>query len=100
MRGQRLLRQLMRENFIGMEDLKGHGRWKEIVASRVAVYRGLHAAGMSYSEIGRLCGRDHTSILYWLKKGRRERRLPYMQANTNRRRAHLAACKQAVDMAA
>lgn len=95
MRGQHLLRQLMLENFIGMEDLKGPGRWKEVVAKRVAVYRGLHAAGLNYSEIGRLCGRDPSSILYWLKKGRRDHVRPIMLARMRRER-----CKQPVDMAA
>lgn len=49
-------------------DVLGRGRTKRVAQARHAVMRALRDMGMSYPEIGRLLGRDHTTVLAALRK--------------------------------
>ncbi len=39
-----------------------------VVQARWEVYKALHDIGMSASQIGRIVGRDHTTVLHGLKR--------------------------------
>lgn len=51
----------------------GRDNFAELHAARRAFWRSLHAAGWAYARIGRLVGRDHTTILAGISGQRRER---------------------------
>lgn len=45
------------------EEILGRGRSKSIARARHSVFLSLRVRGLSYPEIGRLMGRDHTTVL-------------------------------------
>lgn len=50
-------------------DILGRGRCSRMVAARQEVMRRCRLAGYSYPQIGKYLGRDHTTVLYAIRKG-------------------------------
>ena len=50
------------------EEALGNGRSKQVCAGRRAIYAHLRELGFSLTEVGALLGRDHTTILYGIRK--------------------------------
>lgn len=73
MRGQSLLRHIMAELLIGKVDFYT-SRLYNNAEKRGEAMRRLHAAGLNSYEIARLVRRDHTTVLYWIRPGVRQRR--------------------------
>jgi chromosomal replication initiation ATPase DnaA len=65
-----LVERLSKRYGITTKDLMGDSRIPEIVAARHEVIRTLHERGLSASEVGRLMGRDHSTVLAVLSKAR------------------------------
>jgi len=53
---------------ITVEELRGRRRFKHIVAARVEFCKSLRAKNWSYPAIALFLNRDHTSIMYLLKR--------------------------------
>jgi len=51
------------KHFVNERELFGRVRTTELVEARVEFWKRLRAKGLSYPQIGRLVGRDHTTIL-------------------------------------
>lgn len=58
---------------ISRRDIKGPARFAHIVRARHAVCYIAHRAGVSYSQIARELGRDHTTISHAVDSERRRR---------------------------
>ena len=58
-----LLDEASREHFVSRDEILGRSRCQSIVAGRRALCRALRERGLSYPEIGRLVGRDHTTVM-------------------------------------
>lgn len=67
------------------EEVCGRVRTRGVAAARAEVMAAMRATGMTLSEIGRLFGRDHTSVMHACSPERREAR------NAERRVAHVRA---------
>jgi chromosomal replication initiation ATPase DnaA len=52
-------------------DLREKRRGTYLDRARTTAYRSLRRLGMSYGEIGRLMGRDHTAVLYAIRGEKR-----------------------------
>ena len=52
---------------VAAEEMLGAGRSRTVVAARRRLCVLLCEAGLSYPEIGRCMGRDHSSIMYLVK---------------------------------
>lgn len=63
-----LLRAAARDAKITIEALRGRGRDPRTIRARDLVCARLHAAGLSLPTIGRLVNRDHTTVLYAIRK--------------------------------
>jgi chromosomal replication initiation ATPase DnaA len=50
-------------NCVTVAEICGRERTGAVARARAAVWRSLRAAGLSFPEIGRLFGRDHTTIV-------------------------------------
>lgn len=65
-----LIRQISEETGVSVDDLQGRDRRKQYTSIRAAFVRAAHAAGHSYTKIGRfLGGRDHTTVMYLRARG-------------------------------
>lgn len=53
---------------LSVSDLLGHRRGQILDVARRDLYTCLYGSGFGYSEIGRLLGRDHTTILHAVRK--------------------------------
>jgi len=58
-----LVASIARRRGLRAKDVVGPGRNPPLVAARLELYRALRAQGWSYPMIGRLVGRDHTTVL-------------------------------------
>ena len=56
---------------IDWKTIVGHRRFQHMTMPRFEIYTVLRDNGYSSAKIGRICNRDHTSILYGVKKFRR-----------------------------
>lgn len=59
----RLVDETVRPFFVTREDALGRSRTLSVARARKAVYVALREKGLSYTEIGRLVGRDHTTVV-------------------------------------
>ena len=59
-----LIRFMEKECYIPEGSICGRGRRKEVVSARCAVVSVLRIRGWTYPQIGKLMGRDHTSIIH------------------------------------
>lgn len=50
-------------------DLLLHTRTPYATRARLVLYAALHSAGWAYSDIGRRCGRDHSTVMNGVKSG-------------------------------
>lgn len=50
------------------DDILGPKRWPRIVRARDALCCSLHGSGMASTDIGRLLGRDHSTVLTAIKR--------------------------------
>jgi chromosomal replication initiation ATPase DnaA len=50
-----------------VETLLGRSRFRTVAAARARLFQELRATGLSYPEIGRFCGRDHTTVMSALR---------------------------------
>lgn len=48
----------------------GHCRMKDVVAARYEVFSVLNASGLSIERIGKAFGKDHTTVLYGIRRHR------------------------------
>ena len=53
---------------VAVSTLLGNARGQLVDRARREVYAALYGSGLGYSEIGRLLGRDHTSVLAGVRK--------------------------------
>jgi chromosomal replication initiation ATPase DnaA len=53
---------------VEVDDLLGPRRTAILAAARADLCTNLWGSGLPYSEIGRLVGRDHTTVLYLVRK--------------------------------
>jgi hypothetical protein len=51
----------------GLRHFEGNAERRRNLEVRKTIWKALHADGMSFSQIGKLCGFDHTSVHYALK---------------------------------
>lgn len=51
-----------------IDDVRGEMRSNAISECRRAIYYRLRQEGLSFSQIGRICRKDHTSVMYGCKK--------------------------------
>lgn len=51
-------------------DLMERNAMQYIVPARYAVYTALHARGRSYKKVGKVFGRDHSGVIYGVRKAR------------------------------
>lgn len=58
---------------VSVGDVCGRGRTKTVAATRRAIWIDMRDMGLSLTEIGRLFGRHHTSILQGVNEARREK---------------------------
>ena len=61
------------ERGVSMDLIRGNCRWREVVLARAEVARQLTKRGYSGTRIGAMLNKDHSTILYYL--GRRKRQL-------------------------
>ena len=59
---------LLERHGVTWRELTGASQAKGLIRPRLEVYRALFADGWSASAIGKACRRDHTSILYYIRK--------------------------------
>lgn len=59
---------LLERHGVTWRELTGASQAKTLIRPRLEVYRALFADGWSASAIGKACNRDHTSILYYIRK--------------------------------
>jgi chromosomal replication initiation ATPase DnaA len=55
---------IARAHYVARADLLGRRRTKSVAAARRAVCRALRDANLSFTEIGWLLGRDHSSVMF------------------------------------
>lgn len=66
--GRAIVEEVCRKHNLPVHVVRGKGRFAELNKARVEIYRRLwHETGLSASAIGRLCGRDHSTILHHFK---------------------------------
>lgn len=65
----RAVRDVSTESRISESIIMGHSRAPHVVAARHLAIRVAHSAGVSASEIARVMGRDHTTIIHAIRKG-------------------------------
>lgn len=53
-------------------EIMGRGRTKDIVVARHTGWSILHSTGLSYAHIARLVSRDHSSVMWGIKKHRKK----------------------------
>lgn len=51
-------------------DLRGRSREKPVASTRAAIFRAARASGKSLSEIGRYFCRDHTTVMYGVRRSK------------------------------
>ncbi len=61
---------ILRKYGIDWQTVINHRKFANLLIPRYEVYKALHDKGYSSARIGRICNRDHTSILYSLRKYR------------------------------
>ncbi len=66
-----LVGKVANEHRVGIELLLSRRRTKTIAKARTELYVELHNAGLSYPEIGRCTGRDHTTVLSGVRSVRK-----------------------------
>lgn len=62
---------------VTVEDIYGRGRDSDVVMARQEVWRRAYFIGNSYSKIGRVFGRDHSTIYHGVKAAQRRRDLAF-----------------------
>lgn len=65
----RAIRDVSAQSGVPVGAIMGHDRRPRIVAARHLAMRVAHYAGVSFAEIGRVMGRDHTSVMHAVRKG-------------------------------
>lgn len=63
---------IARKHKVLLDDILSANKSKSVMRARTACYLHLRGLEMSYPEIGRVMLRDHTTILYAVKKNERE----------------------------
>lgn len=53
---------------MSVAELDSPARFSYIMPARFAVYKALHLRGWTYSRIGRLLGKDHSTIMYGVSR--------------------------------
>jgi len=69
-----------KENKVSLEDFFGPLRSRRILAARRAAILRLRSLGLSYRACGRIIGRDHTMVRYWMRDEVREQKRKTMLA--------------------
>ena len=74
-----LARSISAEHHVHVEKLCGRGRTKSVAAARNHLYLLVHhnRPDMSLAEIGRAFGRDHTTIMYAVRRLERQLQAQY-----------------------
>ena len=66
-RRQLIVLVVLEDHNLTWADITGPVRRRPLVTARTEIYWELLETGMSIAEIGRICGRDHTTVLHHLK---------------------------------
>lgn len=61
------------EHYVTLDELLGRNRTPSAVRARRAFWFELREMGMSYPRIAKLCGVDHTTVLYGVRVAELER---------------------------
>lgn len=61
---------ILKKYNIDWQTIVNHRKFAHLLVPRYEVYKALYDKGYSSARIGKLCNRDHTSILHSLKKYR------------------------------
>ncbi|QLH13571.1 hypothetical protein HYQ43_04635 [Paracoccus pantotrophus] len=64
----RAIRDVSAQSGVPVGAIMGHDRRPRIVAARHLAMRVAHDAGVPLAEIGRVMGRDHTSVMHAVRK--------------------------------
>lgn len=67
---QAILGEVAFDHMVGEREILGTGKTKEVSRARQAFYLRLLEAGRTCSEIARLLNRDHTTVLYGIRRAR------------------------------
>lgn len=63
-----LIRKVAEIHNVTVDDMMGNGRTSKFVEARQEAFYALHKRGLSYSEIGRIMNRDHSTVMYGVRK--------------------------------
>lgn len=63
-----LLEEIAVSHYVTLDDVLGESKSKVILPARFHCYRALREQGMSLKKIGRIMGRDHTTVLKGLRR--------------------------------
>ena len=74
------------ENKVSLKDFFSSLRSRPIVAARRAAILRLRSLGLSYRACGRIIGRDHTMVRYWIRDEVREQKRKTMLARKHWKR--------------
>lgn len=61
---------ILRKYGVDWQTITGPRKFAHLLVPRYEVYKALYDKGYSSSRIGKICNRDHTSVLHALKKFR------------------------------
>jgi chromosomal replication initiation ATPase DnaA len=65
---------IAKEHHVLFDDILSTGRSKNVLAARIACYKHLRKKGLSYPEIGKAMLRDHSTIIYVVRKHSQDER--------------------------
>ena len=88
----RILSDICDENCITLDELKGPSRTADMAATRDQAYEALRALDLSWSEVGRILNRTHSSALRGAqRRAQKPPQLPPFMPEAERRRARIEA---------
>lgn len=79
MRQRQILQQLADESGYSVEEILGRERTQPLVVLRIEAARRLRTLGYSMPTIGKVLGRDHSTITYYLGKIRKRQPSPVLK---------------------
>lgn len=65
-----IINKVASEHGVTFEDVMGNSRMQHVIYARHECFNALQNAGLSSSQVGRLMGRDHTTVLHGAKRHR------------------------------